>query len=121
MTITPPESVWNQLAIVLVFTGLLILVIQLMTKTFKDAIADINRHYSEIVDATAKQWYKLIDAQQLNYTLVAKEQTDRLEQLTKVIERLSEDVLKIDGKVSEVSSSLRQHAVELSAKIKERE
>lgn len=86
---TVPVSVWDQLAVVVIFAFLLAGISYFTVKMFSKAIADINAHYSLIVKENNDQWQKYFDARSENYHLVNKNVLTHMENLTKAITDLN--------------------------------
>jgi hypothetical protein len=96
MVPTVPVSVWNQIAVVVVFSFLLGGIGYFMVKMFSKAIADINMHYSTIVKENNEQWQKYFDARSEVYQLVNKNVLKQMEDLTKAITDLNTDFREHD-------------------------
>lgn len=88
---TVPVSVWDQLAVVVIFAFLLAGISYWTVKMFSKAIADINVHYSTIVEKNNDQWQKYFDARSEIYQLVNKNVLTQMEELTKAITDLNTD------------------------------
>ena len=91
-----PLSVWDQLAVVVIFAFLLAGIGYFMVKMFSKAIADINLHYSSIVEKNNDQWQKYFDARSEIYQLVNKNVLKQMEDLTKAIMDLNTDFREHD-------------------------
>lgn len=82
---TVPVSVWEQIPVIVIFALLLAGIAWLMVKAFSKAIADINSHYSAIIQNNNEQWQKYFDARSENYRLINEKVLAQLEALTGAI------------------------------------
>ncbi len=96
MVPTIPVSVWDQIAVVVIFAFLLAGISYWTVKMFSKAIADINLHYSTIVRENNEQWQKYFDARSEIYQLVNKNVLKQMEELTKAITDLNSDFREHD-------------------------
>lgn len=96
MVPTVPVSVWEQIAVVVVFAFLLGGLGWLLMKIFSRAIADIHAHYASIVTNNNAQWQKYFDARGETEKLVNEQVIKQLEGLTNVVTRLVSDFDKHD-------------------------
>lgn len=99
---TVPVSVWNQIAVVVIFSFLLTGVGYMMLKIFSKAIADINKYYAELVEKNNsqfstsllennKQWQLYFDARSDTNKLIDDQIIEKLGNLTNAIVKLNED------------------------------
>lgn len=99
---TVPVTVWNQLAVVVIFSFLLTGVGYVMLKIFSKAIADINKYYAELVEKNNsqfslsllennKQWQLYFDARSATNKLIDDQIIEKLGNLTNAIVKLNED------------------------------
>jgi hypothetical protein len=86
-----PVSVWEQIAVVIVFAFLLAGVGYVLVKLFTKSIADINAHYSKLLTETNTQWQKYFDARSESSSMMAEKLTDRMDQITKILSGLVSD------------------------------
>ena len=84
-----PESVWNQIGVIVVFSFLLAGIGWVLVKIFITSIASINSHYSQIVRENNEQWQKYFDAKSETTLLVDKQVVDQLQKLTQALLDLS--------------------------------
>ena len=102
MVPTVPVSVWNQIAVVVVFSFLLAGIAWLMMKAFSKAISDINKYYATMVEKNNsqfftsllennKQWQLYFDARSATNKLVDDQIVEKLEGLTSAISKLNAD------------------------------
>lgn len=90
-TPTVPVSVWEQIPVIVIFAFLLAGMAWLMVKAFSKAVADINAHYAQIIDASNKQWQQYFDARSETTKIVNQNVIDKLESLTTIIHTLVTD------------------------------
>lgn len=88
MVPTIPLSVWEQIPVIVVFAILLACVAYFMVKMFSKAIADINKHYAEIISNNNAQWQTYFDARSESDRLVSGQIVKQMEGLTKVVGEL---------------------------------
>lgn len=62
MTPNIPVSVWEQIAVVIVFAFLLGGLGWVLVRLFTQAVADINAHYAALIKDSNLQWQKYFDA-----------------------------------------------------------
>ncbi len=84
-----PVTVWEQIPVIIIFAFLLAGGAWLMVKAFKEAVADINRHYSSIIEQNNKQWQAYFDARSDANKMVDEQIISQLSGLTQAIEVLS--------------------------------
>lgn len=94
---TVPVSVWDQIPVIVVFSFLLCGGAWLMVKAFSKAVADINAHYANIIERNNSQWQMYFDARSATNKVVDDQMVDKLEKLTGVIEKLTDDFAKHDA------------------------
>lgn len=94
---TVPVTVWEQIPVIVVFSFLLCGGAWLMVKAFSKAVADINAHYASIIERNNAQWQMYFDARSANNQLIDDQMVDKLEKLTGVIEKLTDDFAKHDA------------------------
>jgi hypothetical protein len=94
---TVPVSVWEQIPVIVVFSFLLSAGAVLMLKAFSKAIADINAHYAAIIESSNKQWQIYFDARSATNGVVNDQMVEKLEKLTVVIEKLTNDFERHDA------------------------
>ena len=88
---TVPVSVWEQIPVIVIFALLLVGIAWLMVKVFSKAVADINSHYSAIIQANNEQWQKYFDARSESYQLINQQVLKQLEGLTNAVELLTDN------------------------------
>ncbi len=88
---TVPISVWDQIPVVVIFAFLLAGLGLLLVRVFSKAVADINQHYEQIIRQNNEQWQKYFDAKDESNRIVSEQVVRKLEDLTKVIQRLVND------------------------------
>jgi hypothetical protein len=93
---TIPVSVWDQIAVVVIFSFLLGGLGWALMKIFSKAIADINAHYALIVTHNNAQWQKYFDVRGENDKLVNEHVIKQLEGMTRIVTRLVSDFEKHD-------------------------
>lgn len=97
-----PVSVWEQIPVVVVFAFLLAGLGWLLVKVFSKAVAEINAHYSKIVEGINRQyadslrqnneqWQKYFDAKDESNRMINEQVIEKLEELTSVIQSLVEE------------------------------
>jgi hypothetical protein len=117
-----PVSVWDQLAIVVIFAFLLAGIGWLIIKVFSKAIADINKYYAAIVESNNtqfskallennKQWQLYFDARSESNKIIESQMVEKLESLTDVI-------VKLDSRFGQHDLMERQALDEMSGKRK---
>lgn len=94
---TVPVSVWDQIPVIVVFSFLLCGGAWLMVRAFSKAVADINAHYASIIERNNAQWQMYFDARSATSKVIDDQVVDKLEKLTGVIEKLTEDFAKHDA------------------------
>jgi predicted PurR-regulated permease PerM len=87
-----PVSVWEQIAVVIVFAFLLAGLGLILVKVFAKAISEINAHYAKIVDSTNEKWQKYFDARSETNQMVNAQVISQLAGLTKAVEKLASDL-----------------------------
>lgn len=92
-----PVSVWDQIAVVVVFSFLLAGISYWIVRMFSKAISDINAHYSSIVKENNDQWQKYFDAKTEIYQLVNTNVLKQMEALTEAITILNADFREHDA------------------------
>lgn len=92
-----PVSVWEQLPVIVVYSFLLGGMAWLMVKAFSKAVADINAHYANIIKENNTQWQMYFDARSATNNVIDAQMVDKLEKLTGVIEKLTDDFSKHDA------------------------
>lgn len=110
-----PVSVWEQIPVVIVFAFLLAGLGWLLVKIFSKAVAEINAHYSGIVETINRQysdtlkqnneqWQKYFNAKEEKNHIINQQVVERLEDLTKAIQKLMEDFENHDRRIYELSN-----------------
>lgn len=94
---TVPVSVWDQIPVIVVFSFLLCGGAWLMVKAFSKAVADINAHYANIIERNNTQWQIYFDARSATNKVIDDQMVDKLEKLTSVIEKLTDDFARHDA------------------------
>jgi hypothetical protein len=94
---TVPVTVWEQIPVIVVFSFLLSGGAWMMLKAFSKAIADINAHYAAIIESSNKQWQVYFDARSATNGVVNDQMVEKLEKLTVVIEKLTNDFERHDA------------------------
>ncbi|MCX6057741.1 MAG: hypothetical protein NTW69_06290 [Chloroflexi bacterium] len=112
---TVPVTVWEQIPVVVIFAFLLVGGAWLMVKAFSKAVADINAHYSKIIEKNNLQWQKYFDARSETNTVINDQMIEKLEKLTSIIEKLVSDFEKHDA--VEINLLERLAAVSFSRKL----
>jgi len=96
MVPTVPVSVWDQIAVVVVFAFLLTGLGYLIVKIFISAIADINAHYASLLKETNKQWQVYFDARMETSNEISRDLTERMNQMTAILNQLVADFHRHD-------------------------
>lgn len=91
-----PVSVWEQIAVVIVFAFLLAGLGWILVKVFAKAIADINSHYALLIEHNNNQWQKYFDARSEASQIVNQQIIGQLEGLTAVVKELAKDFAEHD-------------------------
>jgi predicted PurR-regulated permease PerM len=113
---TVPVTVWEQIPVVVIFAFLLVGGAWLMVKAFSKAVADINQHYSQIIEKNNSQWQIYFDARSQTNTVINDQMIEKLEKLTNIIQKLVSDFEKHDA--VEIGLLERLTAVSFSEKDK---
>jgi len=98
---TIPESVWNQIGVVVVFAFLLAGVGWIFVKIFTGAISqmntehakaisEINGHYSVLIKEANSQWQLYFDARSRNTEIIDGQIVTQLQNLTEAIRQMSD-------------------------------
>lgn len=115
-----PVSVWDQIAIVVIFAFLMAGIGWIVVKVFSKAIADINKYYTAMVENSNtqfarsllennKQWQLYFDAKSESNKLIENQMIEKLSILTSVI-------VDFDSKFSQHDLMERQALDEMSGK-----
>jgi len=91
-----PASVWDQIAVVIVFAFLLAGTGYVIVKIFTKAIADINAHYASLLTETNKQWQQYFDARSESSNLLSEKLTNRMDDIARILGSLVSDFEKHD-------------------------
>jgi len=97
---TVPVSVWEQIPVVVIIVLLLAGIVSWMVRAFSKAVADINKHYTELVQnitaqyaesikANNENWQKYFDARTETSKVIYDQIVGDLERLAKLIEKLA--------------------------------
>ena len=86
-----PVSVWEQIAVVIVFAFLLSGMGWILVRLFTQAIADVHAHYAQLIKDTNHQWQQYFDARSESSGLVNQRMLERLDELAGLIENLAVD------------------------------
>lgn len=103
-----PVSVWEQIAVVIVFAFLLAGLGWVLVKVFSKAIADINSHYALLIKQNNEQWQMYFDARSESNQLVNQQIIEQLEGLTKVVKELAKDFAEHDTLERQVLADLSE-------------
>ena len=106
MVPTVPVSVWDQIAVVVVFAFLLTGLGYLIVKIFISAIADINAHYASLLKETNKQWQVYFDARMETSNEISRDLTERMDQIASVLGKLVTDFQRHDDMERQVLSDM---------------
>ena len=98
---TIPESVWNQVGVVVIFSFLLAGIGWLLVKIFTGAIAQLNaqnakamaeihQHYSVLIKDTNTQWQLYFDARSKTTEIIDGQIVQQLKSLTDAITDMSD-------------------------------
>ena len=88
---TVPATVWEQVAVVVIFAFLLAGLGWILVKIFTTAIADVNAHYANLLKDTNMQWQKYFDARSESSNLLAEKMTLRMDQIALILGKLVTD------------------------------
>ena len=94
---TVPATVWEQIPVIVIFSILLVSGAWMMVKAFSKAVADINAHYTNIIERNNAQWQKYFDDRSETNTVVNDQVVEKLGKLTSIIEKLVLDFEKHDA------------------------
>jgi hypothetical protein len=105
---TVPVTVWEQIPVIVIVALLLAGIVSWMVRAFSKAIADINRHYSELVGNITMQyaasikennenWQKYFDARSETSKMVYDQMVNDLARLADLIEKLAAKFEKHDA------------------------
>jgi hypothetical protein len=86
-----PVSVWEQIAVVIVFAFLLAGLGWILVRLFTQAIADVNAHYARLIKDTNLQWQQYFDARAEASSLVSRQMLERMDQVSGLLENLAAD------------------------------
>jgi predicted PurR-regulated permease PerM len=96
MVPTVPVSVWDQIAVVIVFVFLLGGMGWVVVKIFTKAIADVNAHYAQLLKDTNHQWQQYFDARAESNNEISQQLTERMDQIASVLGQLVTDFQRHD-------------------------
>lgn len=88
---TIPVSVWDQLAVVVVFAFLLTGIGYVLVKVFVRAISDINIHYSALLNEVNRTWQVYFDARSESTLLQTQKLSQQIEDISKILRQLVVD------------------------------
>ncbi len=88
---TVPVSVWDQVAVVVIFAFLLGGLGWLLARIFTAAIADVNRHYAQVIKDTNDQWQRYFDARSESNKMVNEQMLIGFRELTNIVRKLADD------------------------------
>lgn len=88
---TIPVTVWEQIAIVIVFAFLLSGMGWVIVKVFTKAISDINQHYAGLLTETNKQWQNYFDARMEASNLLYEKLASRMDEIARILGALVKD------------------------------
>ncbi len=91
MVPTIPVSVWDQIAIVVIFALLLAGLGCVLVKLFVTAIADVNKHYADVLTKTNDQWQKYFDARSESNNLVNRQIMQQMGEISGLLSNLMKD------------------------------
>jgi predicted PurR-regulated permease PerM len=86
-----PVSVWEQIAVVIVFAFLLAGLGWVLVRLFIQAIADVNAHYSQLLKDTNVQWQQYFDARAESSNQVSKQMMERMDDVASILANLVSD------------------------------
>ena len=86
-----PVSVWEQIAVVIVFAFLLAGLGWILVRLFTQAIADVNAHYARLIKDTNLQWQQYFDARAEAGSLLSRQMLERMDQVAGLLENLAGD------------------------------
>lgn len=98
--LTVPVTVWEQIPVIVIVVLLLAGIVSWMVKAFSKAVADINKHYTGLVQSITAQyaesikqnnenWQKYFDARTETSKIVYDQIVSDLEKLADLIEKLA--------------------------------
>jgi predicted PurR-regulated permease PerM len=93
---TVPASVWEQIAVVIVFAFLLAGLGWVLVKMFASSIAEINAHYGKIINETNQQWQRYFDARSESSNLVSQQMMTRMNEIAHILGGLVNDFAEHD-------------------------
>jgi predicted PurR-regulated permease PerM len=88
---TVPVTVWEQISVVVVFAFLLAGLGWILVRMFTGAIADVNKHYAELLKDTNAQWQKYFDARSESSNILSEKLTLRMDEISKILAGLVSD------------------------------
>ena len=86
-----PVSVWEQIAVVIVFAFLLAGLGWILVRLFTQAIADINAHYTRLIKESNQQWQQYFDARAEASSLLSQQLLERMDMVGCRLLNLSTD------------------------------
>ncbi|HEY3312289.1 MAG TPA: hypothetical protein VGK00_11675 [Anaerolineales bacterium] len=86
-----PVSVWEQIAVVIVFAFLLAGLGWVLVRLFTEAIADVNAHYAQLIKDTNRQWQEYFDARAESSSLLSRQMMARMDELAGMLTSLAAD------------------------------
>lgn len=106
---TIPVSVWDQIAVVVVFCFLLGTVGYGLVKMFTTAISDINKHYASVISETNGQWQRYFDARTETSTLMMEKQIQKMDEISRILQGLVRDFENHDRMVTILSEKIQKN------------
>ena len=106
---TVPVSVWEQIAVVIVFAFLLAGLGWIMIRLFTQAIADINAHYSRLIKESNQQWQQYFDARTATSSQLSQQLLKRMERVSETLQQLTNNFEAHDRLEREVLEAIYPH------------
>jgi predicted PurR-regulated permease PerM len=116
MTPTIPVSVWEQIAVVIVFAFLLAGLGWILVKVFTRAIADINAHYAQVLKETNTQWQQYFDARSDASKIISEQMMERMDQIATVLGDLVKNFDEHDRMERQALESMAEKRVKLTSR-----
>jgi DNA-directed RNA polymerase specialized sigma54-like protein len=107
-----PVSVWEQIAVIVVFAFLLAGLGWILVKIFTGAIADVNAHYANLLKDTNMQWQKYFDARAEASNSLAEKLTVRMDEIAHILSVLVSDFEKHDRVEMKLIEAMRIAQIE---------
>lgn len=109
-----PQSVWDQLGVVVIFAFLLGGEAYTLVKLFLSGIADINKHYADLLQRSNEQWQKYFDARIQTSNELTQRMTQRMDSITELLEQSISDANQHDLMVRQALDAMSNARTNLS-------